>query len=191
MRAAIILAAGRSQRFGTANKLLIPIGGKTLLTRTIDAALREPVRRVLVVTGHDRHRIASEAHARGQGRVLPIHASDHAKGHQQSLLAGLKALSRHENEVLVFLADAPGVSRPLTSQLSRASREKVAARAVHRDIPGHPVLIRDIPAVIKRIEAGKAPLSAATTGCVEVGRLAVTDVDRPIDRLRISSRGGQ
>ena len=162
-----------------------------MLSRTIDAALREPVGRILVMTGHDRHRIASEAHALGEARVLPVHAPDHAKGHHQSLLAGLKALTRHENEVLVFLADTPGVSRPLTGQLSRASRGKVAARAVHRDIPGHPVLIRDIPAVIARIKAGKPPLSTATTGRVEVGRLAVADIDRPIDRLRISFRGGQ
>ena len=190
MRAAIILAAGRSQRFGTANKLLVPIGGKTLLNRTIDAALREPVGRILVMTGHDRHRIAVETHAKGQGRARSVHAPDHAMGHHHTLLAGLKALTRHENEVLVFLADAPGVPRSITSQLSRASRGKVAARAVHRNIPGHPVLIRDIPEVIRRIEDGKPPLNAATTGHVEIGRLALADVDRPIDRQRISGRSG-
>ncbi len=186
MRAAIILAAGRSRRFGTANKLLTPIAGKSLLGRTIDAALREPVGRVLVMTGHDRNRIAEVAHSNGKGRVTSVYAPDHAVGHHQTLLAGLKSLSRHENEALIFLADAPGVTRPITGPLSRAARGKVAARAVHRNIPGHPVLIRDIPAVIGRIVDKKPPLSPTITGRVEMGRMAIADVDRPIDRLRIA-----
>ncbi|QLC21402.1 NTP transferase domain-containing protein [Parasphingopyxis sp. CP4] len=189
MRAAIILAAGRSRRFGTANKLLTPIAGKALLARTIKAALREPVGRVLVMIGHDRQRIAGVVHSQGQGRVFPVQAADHALGHQYTLLAGLKSLSRHENEVLVFLADAPGVRRSVAGPLSRAARGKVAARAVQQHIPGHPVLIRDIPAVIRRIEEGKAPLDPATTGRVQVGRLAIADVDRPIDRHRFAEHG--
>ena len=186
MRAAIILAAGRSRRFGTANKLLTLIAGKSLLARTIEAALREPVGRVLVMTGHDRQRIAAVAHSKGQGRVFTVHAANHALGHQQTLLAGLKSLSRHENEVLIFLADAPSVPGPITGQLSRAARGKVAARAVHRNIPGHPVLIRDIPAVIGRIEDRKPPLNPTTTGRVAIGRMAIADVDRPIDRQRVA-----
>ncbi|MFQ5813459.1 MAG: NTP transferase domain-containing protein, partial [Anaerolineae bacterium] len=48
--AAIILAAGESQRFGQLKQLL-PVGNKTMIQHVVDIALGSPLEQVIVVLG--------------------------------------------------------------------------------------------------------------------------------------------
>ena len=158
MRAAIILAAGRSQRFGTTNKLLAFHRGKTLLRSAIEAALNAPVGRVIVVTGADSARIRNAVHAVGNSRLSTLFAPNHREGHHASLLCGLRALRQAEGEALIFLGDMPEMAPMIWLRLAKASKAGfMAVRPAFRRQPGHPVLIRDVCAVRERLEGGKPP----------------------------------
>src|SRR5579871_2434393 len=60
---AVVLAAGKSTRFGTFNKLLIPLCGKPLITHITDLlqALGFPI---TVVVGHAKEQVMHAVHAR-------------------------------------------------------------------------------------------------------------------------------
>lgn len=184
MRAAIILAAGRSQRFGTTNKLLVSHRGKTLLRSAIESALNAPVGRVIVVTGADSARTCDVVHAVGNLRVTTLIAPDHRDGHHASLLCGLRALRESEREALIFLGDMPALSPTVGYRLAKVSAAgTLAVRPSFRGQPGHPVLIRDVGAVRERLELGKSPFRREEVRNIETGRWAVLDIDRPGDLL--------
>ena len=117
MRAAIVLAAGRSRRFHGANKLLARWRGRALIDHALAAARAAPVGRVLVVLGHDRRRLAARI---GGPRMTTIFARDHRDGLAESLRAGLRALRPNEREVFVFLGDMPMIPAFLPARLARA-----------------------------------------------------------------------
>ncbi|QLC24082.1 NTP transferase domain-containing protein [Parasphingopyxis algicola] len=184
MRAAIILAAGRSRRFGTANKLLSRYRGRPLLRWAIDAALGAQVGRVLVVIGADRIRAAKVVHAVRNGRVSAVFAPNHRRGHRASLLHGLRSLRASEGEALVFLGDMPLADHGLATRLVRAARGAgIAVRATHRGIPGHPVLIRDVKTVADRLIRDESPFRNGEVLRVESGPEAIRDIDRPGERF--------
>lgn len=188
MRAAIILAAGRSQRFGTTNKLLVRHRGKMLLQSAIRTALSMPVGRVLVVTGADSARTRDAAHALGNHRVSTLCTPDHREGHHASLLHGLRALRKNEREALIFLGDMPILAQTIGSRLTQASAVGFkAVRPSFRGAPGHPVLIQDIDAIRERLERRKSPFSRSEVLHIEAGRWAVLDIDRPGDLQRLRS----
>ena len=55
----ILLAAGRSQRMGNRNKLLIDVGGQPMVRRVAATLLDSRVREVTAVLGYDRARVAA------------------------------------------------------------------------------------------------------------------------------------
>ena len=57
--AAVVLAAGLSSRMGE-NKMLIEVGGRTLVRRAVETALSAGLDPVLAVVGHESDRIAAE-----------------------------------------------------------------------------------------------------------------------------------
>lgn len=105
--AALVLAAGRSTRMGTANKLLAEVGGSPLIARAVDAALASRARPVVVVTGHEAERVLA---ALGGRKVTVVHNPDYAAGLSTSLRRGIDALPRDIDGALVCLADMPLVS---------------------------------------------------------------------------------
>jgi molybdenum cofactor cytidylyltransferase len=105
--AALVLAAGRSSRMGTLNKLLITVDGKPMLRHAIDAVRGAGLDPVIVVTGHERERVEAAV------RELPVrtvHNPAYAEGLSSSLKAGLGALPDNADAVLVCLGDMPRVS---------------------------------------------------------------------------------
>jgi molybdenum cofactor cytidylyltransferase len=104
---ALVLAAGRSTRFGASNKLLADLDGIPVVRRTVAAVLASAARPVIVVTGH----MADEV--RGTLAGLDVTFADSprfADGLAASLKAGLSALPAGLDGVLVVLADMPGVT---------------------------------------------------------------------------------
>src|SRR5207245_1473465 len=57
--AAVVLAAGRSTRMRGSNKLLAEIGSEPLARIVVEQALASRARPVIVVTGHERERVAA------------------------------------------------------------------------------------------------------------------------------------
>jgi len=105
--AAIVLAAGRSTRFGPSNKLLADLDGAPVIRRTLTAVKQSGVVAVTVVTGH----MADEVRAALDGiEVAFTHNPAYRDGLSTSLRAGLAALPRDIDGVLVALGDMPGVT---------------------------------------------------------------------------------
>ena len=104
--AAVLLAAGLSQRMGGANKLLLALGGVPLVARCADAVLGSAARPLVVVTGHQ----AAEVREALAGRELRFaHNPAYADGLAGSLCAGIAALGDGVAAALVCLADMPWV----------------------------------------------------------------------------------
>ena len=100
---AVILAAGRSTRMG-ANKLVVDIGGKPLIGRTIEAVLASRARPVIVVTGHETEKLAKSLVGL---EVMQVRNPRHAEGLSTSLNVGLGALPRMARGALICLGDMP------------------------------------------------------------------------------------
>ncbi|HEX8447035.1 MAG TPA: nucleotidyltransferase family protein [Sphingomonas sp.] len=170
MRVAVVLAAGRSRRFGRQNKLLARIGALSLIERTLAIARAAPVARVIVVTGHGRAAVTRAA--RGP-RTTIVRARDHAEGMGASLRAALRALRPCERQMLLFLGDMPAVPPGMAGRLARALRAGDAGvRPAYRGRPGHPVLLRLPPPMVPKGDAGPGRGLAMRTvagprGCVQ------------------------
>ena len=54
--AAIVLAAGKSERMGR-NKLLLELGGKTIIERVLDALKKVNITQIIIVVGHEEYKI--------------------------------------------------------------------------------------------------------------------------------------
>ncbi len=126
--AALIVAAGRGSRFGGGlPKQYAPLGGETVLTRTIRAfAAHGGVASVVVVIHPDDGDLYAAA-AGGVGAKLlrPVHGG---ATRQDSVLAGLEALAvTRPDIVLIHDAARPFVSNDLIDAAIAAAREHGAA----------------------------------------------------------------
>ena len=177
MRAAIILAAGASRRFGRRDKLRERLAGRRLIDHVIANARASGVRRVLLVT-------SAPIQARG---VTRIRARNAQSGLSASLAAGLAALRPIEREALIFLADMPFARAPRLRL--RAGIE--AIRPAFRGQPGHPMLIR-VRIAKDRLGKGDRGLGGALRTALVCGSAAhVLDVDTPGALRRVRRHGSR
>ena len=103
---AILLAAGRSQRMGKQNKLMISINGTPMLRRVTETILGSDIKSLIVVTGFQETLIAKIL------KDLPVnftHNQNFEHGLSTSLSAGLRALPKATSAVIICLADMPMV----------------------------------------------------------------------------------
>jgi molybdenum cofactor cytidylyltransferase len=116
--AAIVLAAGRSRRMAPLNKLLVADAqGTPMVARVVDNVLASHARPIIVVTGHERDRVEEALAGRP---VIFAHADDYAEGLSASLKAGIAALPKDAEGVLVCLGDMPLVAGPMLDRLIAA-----------------------------------------------------------------------
>src|SRR5215213_10722870 len=77
-RVGVVLAAGRSQRLesvtGGGSKVLLRLGGLSLVERAVRSLLAAGLERVLVVVGHDAGLVATVIGRFGGGRVRAVYA---------------------------------------------------------------------------------------------------------------------
>jgi len=200
----VLLAAGGSTRMGR-NKLLLRLGGETVVHRTARIALAfcSPL---IVVTGSEPEQIRA-ALADFDGLRF-VHNPDWALGMASSAIAGIAELSGIEGfpspELPGFFlhhADMPFVPPAVYELLAgeaRQDRTKANPRAVRpafHGIPGHPVYFPSayIPE-IQKIHSGeslKPVLSACGSALVETGEKSVIDdCDTPEDFCRLAEAYG-
>ena len=181
--AAVLLAAGRSRRFGPEDKLLMPLAGEPL---ALHAARRiaelAPGRRIAVCPDRDGE-LAKMLPALGFEIVVN---ADPQSGLAQSLSLGIAAVARGpEPAALVCLADMPFVGtghlRNLLARFDPVSAPVVASSDGETAMP--PALFDR--ALFDRLRAsegdrgGKALLANAALVMAGAGELA--DIDRPGD----------
>jgi molybdenum cofactor cytidylyltransferase len=179
---AVVLAAGKSSRMGE-NKLLLTVGGRTVLDRLLDA-LTQAVNEVVVVTGNNPEPIMAIASAYG---VRVAHNPDHEKGMTTSFQVGLRVVSSVD-AVFLVLGDQLGLAPELLRRMIAAMEDVPSALIVsptHEAKRGHPVLFRS--SLIPEILALKGTLKEVVDGHadahvhVEGGEWSTLDFDTPED----------
>jgi molybdenum cofactor cytidylyltransferase len=190
--AAIVLAAGRSSRFGPGNKLLERVGGDALVARVARGAIASGADPVVVVTGHEASRVAE---ALGNLNVTVAHNPAFAEGLSTSLKTGLTALPSDCDGALILLGDMPEIGDSDLAALiaAFAARDSICV-PVHQGKRGNPVLwgaayFAEIKALTG--DAGAKPLIARHADhVIEVPVASVgifADIDTPSDLARLKA----
>ncbi|MGY9004670.1 MAG: nucleotidyltransferase family protein [Alphaproteobacteria bacterium] len=112
--AAVILAAGSSQRAGALNKLMAPIGEKPMITCIVDQVCTSRADTVAVVSGFESDRI----HDALAGRDVSFaHNPEFGEGMGTSIAAGIGALGNDIDGALICLGDMPNLNADAINQL--------------------------------------------------------------------------
>jgi CTP:molybdopterin cytidylyltransferase MocA len=137
--AAIILAAGASERMGHP-KALLTLRGRTFLETVIDGCRASGVSRCVVVLGPDRDKVLSRVDL---GAATVVENPTPASGPIASIRLGLTEILNHPVEaVLVWHVDRPHVAVSTVTVLLDRFREGGAAVVVPEfgGTRGHPVV---------------------------------------------------
>jgi molybdenum cofactor cytidylyltransferase len=117
--AGVLLAAGLSSRMGR-NKLLLDLGGRTVVRRAAETALEAGLSPLLVVVGHERERVAA---ALKDLPLVTVTNPDYASGMNTSLRAGIAAVPDDCAGALLLLSDMPLVSAAMLRELCAGFRD--------------------------------------------------------------------
>jgi molybdenum cofactor cytidylyltransferase len=137
--AAVVLAAGQARRMG-GRKVLLPVGGRPMLLRVVDAALASSASQTVVVVGNEADEVVA---ALGDRPVVVVVNPDYADGMSTSLRAGLAAVDPGAEAALILLADQPFVGPELLDRLIDrfGTCGKPIVRPSAEGRPGTPVLL--------------------------------------------------
>jgi molybdenum cofactor cytidylyltransferase len=184
MISAILLAAGASSRFGDGiNKLLLPFGESTVIRRSAQNVIDAGVKRVVVVTGHQREKV--EAALDGMS-ITFVHNTNFLEGERMSSTKlGIEHESANPNirAALIVLGDMPllppTIIRRVVEVFERNCGDIVATRV--GDQRAHPVLIarKFWPEVLA------LPANANTRDFLKAHRDEVTHMQVNTDRVWI------
>lgn len=136
--AGVVLAAGSSSRMGK-NKLLLPLGGSTVLRRAVATAISAGLDPVLVVIGHESEGARAELTGLACTPVLNL---EHALGINGSLRAGISAVPASCAAATVLLADMPLVTAAMVGAVVERFRSGGAplVLSVYGDVLAPPTL---------------------------------------------------
>ncbi|MCB8883132.1 nucleotidyltransferase family protein [Acidisoma cellulosilytica] len=147
---AVILAGGLSSRMGGAHKLLLDIGGESMLRRVVRAVLAVGPAEVVVVTGHRAPEIRA---ALDDLAVRFAHNPVFAEGQPGSVVTGVRALSAICQAVMIVLGDQPMLTPDSLRHVIAAYAAMPAGRSIlvptWKGQRGNPVLFAShhIPAI--------------------------------------------
>ena len=111
---AVLLAAGRSERMGRNNKLLLNVDGIPLVRKSAINILNSNVKFMTVVTGFDENKIVNALSGLNVNFVKNINFRE---GLSSSLKAGLANIIPTPSAVIICLADMPKIQPEHINQL--------------------------------------------------------------------------
>jgi molybdenum cofactor cytidylyltransferase len=152
--AAIVLAAGKSERMGRP-KALLPFRDSTFLEHILETIKRSGITETVVVVGHHADTILTAIHV-----ARPVINADYEKGMTTSIQAGIRELAPDVDGAMLFLVDHPVVEPATIDALIRHFRPGCIVLPTYRGRRGHPVLFSR--AVMEEI-AGLPPNVGANT----------------------------
>ncbi len=190
--AGVVLAAGLSSRMGL-NKMLLELGGRTLVRRAVTTAFSAGLDPVLVVLGHESDRVRAELSGLPYTAVLN---SDYARGMNTSLRAGIAALPDDAAGAVVLLGDMPLVEASMVRALLTAFRRSgpTLALSSYGGVVAPPILYgRALFPDLRALEAESCGKSVVRSHRAEAVELQwpperLTDLDSPEDVERIRAR---
>lgn len=187
----VMLAAGRSERFGAA-KLLAEYRGKPLLHHALSAAQGTCPGDIYLVVGHN----AEEISAAAAGLADSVITNEaYATGIGSSIARGVRACRKHADAVLITLADQPLVSSSHLSELvglwTGGPNEIIASR--FSGTSGPPVLFAS--AFFDQLERLRGDMGARAILSKNPNTLrtvdfeaASIDIDTPTDLEKLADR---
>ncbi len=194
--AGVVLAAGTSSRMGR-NKLLLDVGGQSVLRRAVRTALEAGLEPLVVVVGHEAERARGELEGLPCERVLN---PEYEEGIHSSLRTGIGAVPERCAAAVVLLADMPLVDAGMIRTLVERYREGAAPLVVsdYEGVDAPPILYdRRLFPEFRTLEGegcGKRVVKRHSAEAVRVRwpARALTDLDRPddLDRVRAELGGG-
>jgi CTP:molybdopterin cytidylyltransferase MocA len=138
--AAIILAAGRSERMG-AFKPLLPFGSQTVIDSCIKLLRDGGVDTVVVVLGQDRRAEELKQHLRDSRISFAINP-DPASEMSASIACGVREVPESAKAVVIIPADHPAVPAEVVGQLISEWRQGARlVMPIWKGRGGHPVLV--------------------------------------------------
>jgi molybdenum cofactor cytidylyltransferase len=121
--AGLVLAAGASTRMGTPKQLL-PIGQATLLDRVLAESLQSELDVVVLVLGFKIEDILKGLKTSlRHPKLKVIENKSYAQGMSSSISAGLSAVEKDCDSVMILLGDMPHVTSRLINLLLRRCRQ--------------------------------------------------------------------
>lgn len=192
--AGVVLAAGQSQRFGDADKLLADLDGRPVVAHAAETLTGSTAGRVAAVVDPD----SAVPEALPEG-VTVVRNPDAAAGQATSVRRGVAWARDREADAVVFaLGDLPRVDPGTADRLVAAWRagEGSALAAGHEGQRGNPVLFDashfDALAAVTGDTGGREVFRSATSNAVvETGDPGVVaDVDTPADLERVRAMAG-
>lgn len=151
--AAVVVAAGRGERFGLAAKALVPLAGKPMLAWTLDALdAATSVREVVVVAGAHTHAQIVELLAAGSWAKPAVVVAGGPR-RQDSVAVGVHATSAAVEVVLIHDA-----ARPL------ATAAQFDACAAHAAVTGAAIVAAPVCDTLKRVEDGLVAATVSREG---------------------------
>ncbi len=140
MIVAVVLAAGRSDRFGRP-KALLPCDGDTFLERILRTLRESLVDEPRIVLGHEAQRIRARLNLPPQ---VCVENPDHGSGMLSSVQCGIRALPQETTAFLLWPVDHPLVRADTVDRLVDAfsRRRPPIVVPLHAGRQGHPTLFR-------------------------------------------------
>jgi len=139
--AAIVLAAGKSERMGK-NKLLLKLGGTTLINSILDALEASGIGEIIVVLGHEPQEIMNEIKHKLNSVRVAINER-YEEGMTSSFKKGLKQIQGADVALLV-LGDEPILDhkflRVMVERMEKARGDALIISPIHKGKKGHPLL---------------------------------------------------
>lgn len=184
MIGAVLLAGGRSRRFGS-DKLTHPMRNGTLMAVAALRPLLAVTTQVVAVVRPGS--VLADPLAREGARIVYTQESNDGMGH--SLAAGVSALEEGAQGCIIALGDMPYVGVPTVRGVARALEAGASLVApTYRGTRGHPVgFSRLWFNTLRRLQGdtGARDLLAVYRDCLELMPVAdpgvLADVDRPED----------
>lgn len=135
----VLLAAGRSARFGDETKQLLDFDGEPLLLRIARVAARSRLREVVVVTGHRAAEIEVAVAGLGVKAILNPH---YRKGLSTSIRVGIQNVASGARAALFMTADQPFLTSEVIDRIvsTYAEKESAIVAPVFQGRLGSPVL---------------------------------------------------
>lgn len=171
------------------NKMLLEVGGESILRRAAGRALAAGLDPLLVVLGHE----ADRARAELAGLPCrPVVNPDYARGVNASLRAGMAQVPAETDAVVVMLADMPFVTDEMIRTLVQRYRAGTAPLVIsdYAGVPAPPMLYdRSLFPELETVEGegcGRQVVRRHRHEAVAVSwpREALADVDVPEDYER-------
>ncbi|MEX0692203.1 MAG: nucleotidyltransferase family protein [Gemmatimonadales bacterium] len=198
MLAAIVTAAGASERMGGHPKALLDWHGETFLGGILKACFAAGIERRVVTLGHDADRIRAQVPLDG---ITVVESADLAAGPIGSVRAGLATLMRHPVDgVLIWPVDRPHVQVSTIEALLAAFDRRTHAMIVplYDGRRGHPVafarsVFGEIMAAPDR-EGARAVVRRDPSRVLAVAvddRAVIEDVNTPDEYRNLLRRGDQ